>query len=151
MTRDELRDEFEKAAREAINEADFVDAETAREIVDKRLRKADVEEDPDEEGTAESVDDGDSDVLDRLEDEGVPQDLIDACAEYVAKAGVEKALDVNHTDPHLARQLEENEAVLSEQIDKTQERQDAIAEAVAEGEPDAEILDAVVYDDEEGV
>lgn len=215
MTAAELRDEFRKGANEAISEADFVSADEAREIIDRRISKADkpdagedgdlpeelVEELEEEElangevsperageildrltdepdgvdqddddvekaiplaslaartalasGVEETVKDEETgDLISQLEEEGVPEDLIDACAEYLAKAGVEKALDVDYADPFLAESLDKNEAILNEQLDRQERVSEAIEENVARGDAEAPVLDATVYDGEEGV
>jgi len=148
MNADELREEFRRSIDTALSETDFVSAEEAREIVHERLDKADVQDDEESDETAESVRDGDDDLLDALEEEGVPQDLIDACAEHMAKAGVEKALDTRYTDEYLAESLDKNAARFADGLERGERASDAAAEAVSEETP---LLDATVYDDEEGM
>jgi len=150
MTKEELTGEFRAGVEEALEESDFVSADEARKIIERKISKAESEEVAEEE-PSDFVDHGETGLLEQLESHGVPQDLIDACSEYVAKAGVESALDVAYADPVLARQLEENQGLLAEQKEKAQRRRDAIAESVVEGEADTPVLDATIYDDEEGV
>lgn len=148
--REELQELFEDAAREAIEEADYVTRDEMEEIVQRKLdKKNTASSSEDEDATAESVRDEKDDLLDELRDEGVPDDIVDAVSEYIAAEGVAKALDVEQVDPELARQLQENEAVLKEQIERAENRQEALAEAVAEGEPEVPVLDAVIYEEGE--
>jgi ABC-type Zn uptake system ZnuABC Zn-binding protein ZnuA len=148
MARDELTGLFKDAVDETIEEADYATREDVVDYLDQRLAKAEVEEEPEEE-EAESVRGEKDDLLDQLREEGVPDDLVDAVSEYIAAEGVAKALGVEQVDPELAEQLEENQAVLNEQIERTEKRQQARAEAVAQGEPNADIVDSVVYGEDE--
>jgi hypothetical protein len=147
MTTEELRTTFRSAAGDALDESDFVSADEARRIVDERLSKDDDVEVVDDDEAPESADYGDRDVLDRLEDHGVPDDLIEAVSEHLSRSGVEKALQAEQVDPYLAGELDRNASVLADQKEKAEERQEAIAESIAEGDAETPTLDATVYEE----
>lgn len=149
--RNELRELFRDATGDAVDESNFATREDVEKYLDKQLSKAEAEEAPDDDEEAEFVVSDEGNVLDRMEEQGVPQDLIDACAEYVEESrreGVEKSLGVENADEYLADSLDKNAALLAEQVQKAEERQEALVEAVAEGEPEAPVLDSVIYDEE---
>lgn len=109
--------------------------------------KADGEEDASHYDDSDVVPEGPS-IGDRLEEEGVPDDIIQAVEEYLKENGVEKALDVRDTDSYLAQQLDTNMGQLDEKRERLKRAQEARAAEVASGDAEAPVLDAVVYDEE---
>lgn len=146
-TRRGLRREFKSAAKEAIDESDYVSTAQAERIIDRQLEKADFEDDPEGEDEddldSDLVDDGSSDdyTLDDLE-ESLPSDLFEAARAYLE--GIEGQ------DRYLAQQEGELAEKFNEQHDQADSEREARAQAVAE-DAETPVLDATVYDDEEDV
>lgn len=141
LRKKELKDEFEGAAREAIDEADYLTKAEAEEAVADRMAEHGLDE-PEEEESPDSIRDETADIADRMEDEGVPDDLIDAVMEYLTANDVADAIGAEQVDKHLAAQHEELQSIKND----LEERQEKVREARGRDvDVDQPLLDAAVY------
>ncbi|PSQ05243.1 hypothetical protein BRC97_09915 [Halobacteriales archaeon QS_6_71_20] len=160
----ELTASFRKACEEAVEEADLVTRqevkaaiETERRSVPRRyvdmakksnsmdelITKIEVSEEERQAADEERI-------SDKLEEMGVPDDLIEAVEEHLDTGSVSKAPDVRDTDEYLARQLEKNAEVLAADRRIAERRQKAIAERVVDEANEPKVLDQTIYQGEEG-
>ena len=164
---EEMTANFREACEEAVEEADLVTRQEVKAAIEteqeergsvprRYLKMAEDSESMGElltkiEVSEEEREAADEErISDRLEEMGVPDDLIEAIEEHLDTGSVSKALDVRDTDEYLARQLEKNAEVLAADRRIAEKRQKAIAERVVDEANKPKVLDQTIYHGEEG-
>lgn len=145
MTKQELTREFEAATRDVIEESDYVSADEAKRIIQRRLAKGDTEDDEEEDLETELLDDGEPVEWTEEElEEALPDDIFEA-----VQAHLNGDEDRDH---YLAEQERELGKAAREHQSEVERRMHARAEAVAEGEADVPLNEAtgLYSDDKEG-